>query len=245
MGCLSSCFEDCYRKRIKQEYAQVAYRSHDPQGSTGCSTDIDHELPKHLSDMWNPQFGGYSGPLPSLESPCLQMTEYRPHRPTLTTASPQLETLTYGGQLEFGKQKQEEQAPSLHFSVLSDPQHQVLFVHLSEAANLPSNKRKICDPFVVLRLLPKRPEALSSKVVSDTLYPNWNEKFPFSGLTHEEVQQQTLVLRVYHYNKYSRDEFIGGVVLPLADADIYGVPVQKAIDEDAIDPQVLCIGDYL
>lgn len=233
---------------MKQQYVQIAYQS---QGNI-YPQDEGNVLQLSQTECHpSQQLGAYPVPLPSLEVPNLQsaiskqpVPEYRPHQTLVCphdTELPGVKVLP-----EHEEPQEENQVSLLQFSVLYDVQHQSLNVHLSGASNLPSNRKASSNPFVRVHLEPKVPDFLESKALSNTLDPGWNEKFTFSGVTHDEVQQQTLVFKVYSYNKYSRSDLIGGVVLSLADADIYGVPIQKTIDENIVDFQVCgCVGQLI
>lgn len=101
------------------------------------------------------------------------------------------------------------------------------------------------DPFVKLYLLPDKKHKLETKVKRKNLNPHWNETFLFegvqeaasmspqslpllSGLTfwgfsffffpgfpYEKVVQRTLYLQVLDYDRFSRNDPIGEVSIPL------------------------------
>ncbi len=220
---------------MKQDPPQISYRSQG-NASPGSNAQQPQSTLQHL--------GPYLGPVP-LESPSrLQAViseqpevKYRPHPAPLTgTEVPSVASAPL-------EPEERQQPPLLEFSVFYNVQCQSLSVHLLRATKLPESRRKTIAPFVTVHLLPTSPDVLKSKILSNTLDLEWDEKFTFSGLPFEKIPQQTLVFRVYSHNGLSRDDFLGGVVLPLAEADVYGVPVQKSIEDSVIDFQV-CLVAY-
>lgn len=127
-----------------------------------------------------------------------------------------------------------EEEPVLQFSVYYDIQRCTLSVHLQQASNLPAmDKRGTSDPFVTLHLDPNKVEIFDSKVVSHTLNPVFDQIFEFRNLQANEVHKQSLVLLIYDHDRFSKNDFIGAVVLSLREADLFGATVRMAIDEHA------------
>lgn len=130
--------------------------------------------------------------------------------------------------------------PVLQFSVYYDIQRCTLSVHLQQASDLPAtDKRGTTNPFVTLHLDPNKVEMFESKVVYHTLNPVFDQVFEFKNLQVKEVHQQSLVLVIYNHDRFSKNEFIGSVALPLREADLFGATVQMAI-EDNIDTTKVC-----
>ena len=122
--------------------------------------------------------------------------------------------------------------PFLQFSLHYDVQRYILNIHLHNASNLPAmDRRGTSDPFVVLYLMPNKEEIFESKVVYKSLNPVFDQSFEFKSLMPDDIQQQTLVLRVYDHDKYSKNDTIGGVVLPLKDVDLFGVVMRMKVEE--------------
>ena len=126
----------------------------------------------------------------------------------------------------------DESCPFIQFSLNYDVQKHELHVHLHSASNLPAKDRRgTSDPFVVLYLVPNKEEIFESKIVYKSLNPVFDQSFEFKSLMPDDIQQQTLVLRVYDYDKYSKNDTIGGVVLPLKDVDLFGVEMKMKVEE--------------
>lgn len=134
---------------------------------------------------------------------------------------------------------------TIHFSLYYDIQRRTLTVHLLEGTDLPiKDRRGTSDPFVILFLLPHKEEIFESKVHKRSLNPVFNEVFEFNGLIPSEIRQQTLILRVLDKD-FSSSEDMGTVILPLEDADLYGVKVSAKLSQDATAYQTDSKGDVL
>ncbi len=123
--------------------------------------------------------------------------------------------------------------PRIQFSLYYDIQRRTLTVHLMSGTDLPAKDRRgTSDPYVILFLIPNKEQIFESKVHDKTLAPLFDEVFEFSGLLPDEVRRQTLVLRVLDKDKISASDDMGVVVLPLEDADLYGVKVNAKLSEE-------------
>ena len=126
----------------------------------------------------------------------------------------------------------EDSHPIIQFSLYYDVQHSALTVHLHHAKNLPAlDRRGTSDPFVVMYILPNKEEIFESKVIQQTLSPVFDQSFEFKKFLPGDIRQQTLVMRVYDHDRFSKNDTIGGVVLPLESADLFGVVMRMRIEE--------------
>ena len=126
----------------------------------------------------------------------------------------------------------EQASPSLRFSLYYDIQRRTLTVNLEKASNLPAKDRSgTSDPFVVMYLVPNKEQIFESKVVYKTLHPVFEQTFEFHNLQSDDIRRQSLVFRVYNYCKFTRNDPIGGIIIPLEDADLYGVVHEMTISE--------------
>ena len=122
--------------------------------------------------------------------------------------------------------------PSLQFSLHYDIQRRTMTVHLQEASNLPAKDRSgTSDPFVVMHLHPNKEEIFESKIVYKTLNPVFDQSFEFHNLQLDDVHRQSLVFQIYDHDRFSKNDIIGGIVLPLKDVDVYGVVYNMRVDE--------------
>lgn len=133
--------------------------------------------------------------------------------------------------------------PTLQFSLYYDFKRRTLIVHLQKGFNLPVRQidSDTCHAFVVIYLLPNREtdrETYESRVVHNTLNPNFDEMFQFPRLKQEVARQQTLVFRIYHQCGSKHNILIGGVLQPLEEVDFHGKTIRRRIVEDVEECQV-------
>ena len=123
--------------------------------------------------------------------------------------------------------------PMLQFSLHYDIQQSTLMVHLHNASNLPAKDRQgTSDPFVVLHLTPNKEETFQSAIIYRTLNPVFDQSFQFKRLTPDDIRRQTLILRIYDHDRFTRNDSIGMVALPLQNADLYGVVMRMIVQDD-------------
>ncbi|ESO06483.1 synaptotagmin 7f [Helobdella robusta] len=76
------------------------------------------------------------------------------------------------------------------------------------------------DPYVKILLLPDKRNKLTTKVKRKNLNPKWNETFLFEGFPYTKLLNRTLYLQVLDYDRFSRDDPIGEVSLPLCELQL-------------------------
>lgn len=76
------------------------------------------------------------------------------------------------------------------------------------------------DPYVKVLLLPDKKNKLTTNIKRKNLNPKWNEIFAFEGFPYSKLMNRTLYLQVLDYDRFSRDDPIGEVCLPLCDLDL-------------------------
>ncbi|UYV61555.1 SYT11 [Cordylochernes scorpioides] len=99
----------------------------------------------------------------------------------------------------------------LHFKLRYDTQRMSLQVTVLRCAGLPPD----CDPYVKLQLLPDKIHRVKTRVLRKTSNPAYEEDFTFYGLSPNQFQATTLHFVVLSFDRYSRDDVIGEVVVPL------------------------------
>lgn len=79
-------------------------------------------------------------------------------------------------------------------------------------------KRNRSDPYVKVYLLPDKSKSgkRKTKVKKHTLNPQFEEVLKF-GTTMSELDSRTLWVSVWHSDMFGRNDFLGEIVLPLAD----------------------------
>ncbi|XP_053139934.1 synaptotagmin-7 isoform X2 [Hemicordylus capensis] len=109
----------------------------------------------------------------------------------------------------------------IQFSVGYNFQESTLTVKILKAQELPAKDFSgTSDPFVKIYLLPDKKHKLETKVKRKNLNPHWNETFLFEGFPYEKVVQRVLYLQVLDYDRFSRNDPIGEVNVPLNKVDL-------------------------
>lgn len=76
-------------------------------------------------------------------------------------------------------------------------------------------------------------------VVRNTRNPVYDEDFTFYGLSMAEIQAMSLHFVVLSFDRYSRDDVIGEVILPLNDVDLSQIESQQVALCKEIQPRSL------
>ena len=123
--------------------------------------------------------------------------------------------------------------PKLEYSLYYDIQRRTLSVFLHQCCHLDpqGSSRGTINSYVVLFLVPKNEEVLESKVVERSLNPLFNQAFEFGGIQVSELQQQTLMFRIYRQDKLLSSTLIGTVAVRLDQADLYNQPMVAFVDD--------------
>ncbi|CAL8403554.1 unnamed protein product [Boreogadus saida] len=114
-----------------------------------------------------------------------------------------------------------EKLGRVQFSVGYNFTDSTLTVKILKGQDLPAKDFSgTSDPFVKLYLLPDKKHKLETKVKRKNLNPHWNETFLFEGFPYDKVIQRTLYLQVLDYDRFSRNDPIGEVSVPLNKLDL-------------------------
>ncbi|CAM9725290.1 unnamed protein product [Lampetra fluviatilis] len=114
-----------------------------------------------------------------------------------------------------------ENLGKIQFSVGYSFQDMTLTVKILKAVELPAKDFSgTSDPFVKIYLLPDKKNKVETKVKRKNLNPHWNETILFEGFPYEKVILRTLYLQVLDYDRFSRNDPIGEVSLPLNKLDL-------------------------
>lgn len=101
----------------------------------------------------------------------------------------------------------------LLFSVRYDYEVEGLVVKVREGRDLPiKDVWGTCDPYVKIYLLPERRKKYISKVKRKNLNPVFNQTFIFN-VAYTELQHRQLQFSLYDFDRFSRHDLIGHVVL--------------------------------
>ncbi|KAM0724800.1 Synaptotagmin-9 [Formica fusca] len=106
-----------------------------------------------------------------------------------------------------------EYAGKLHFALRYDKEIEGLVVKVLEARELPiKDVTGSSDPYIKVYLLPDRKKKFQTKVHRKNLNPIFNETFIFS-VSYEDLRERYLQFSVYDFDRFSRHDLIGQVVL--------------------------------
>ncbi|ESN93834.1 synaptotagmin 7b [Helobdella robusta] len=109
----------------------------------------------------------------------------------------------------------------LHFSVAYSSKDSTLTLKILRANDLVAKDMSgTSDPYVKILLLPDKKQKLVTKIKRKNLNPRWNETFAFEGFPYTKLVNRTLYLQVLDYDRFSRDDPIGELCIPLADLDL-------------------------
>ncbi len=125
----------------------------------------------------------------------------------------------------------------LQFSIYYDVQRSVLNIHLLKATRLPfsSSSRKERGAFVRMCLASNKKQVFESSLVAKSYQVEFDESFDFHGVMNGRLHTETLIFQIYEGTTTSVVKSVGSVVLPLGEADLFGVITTMKIDETRTD----------
>nr|XP_061825507.1 uncharacterized protein LOC133612273 isoform X1 [Nerophis lumbriciformis] len=124
--------------------------------------------------------------------------------------------LSPGSEDDDGEGPISEKLGRIQFSIGYSFQNTTLTVKVLRGQELPAKDFSgTSDPFVKIYLLPDKKHKLETKIKRKNLNPHWNETFLFEGFPYEKVRERTLYLQVLDYDRFSRNDPIGEVSIPL------------------------------
>ncbi|KAA0707711.1 Synaptotagmin-6 Synaptotagmin VI [Triplophysa tibetana] len=101
----------------------------------------------------------------------------------------------------------------INFSLKYDYEGELILVTILKAFDLPA--KDLCgssDPYVKIYLLPDRKRKFQTRVHRKTLNPTFDETFQFP-VPYEELVSRKLHLSVFDFDRFSRHDMIGEVIL--------------------------------
>lgn len=111
---------------------------------------------------------------------------------------------------------------TLHCTIRYSFDKNALVVTVNRCENLPAkdSTAKSSDPYVKLQLLPEKQHKVKTRVMRRTLNPVYDEDFTFYGIHFNQLPGLTLHFVVLSFDRYSRDDVIGEVMLELETLDL-------------------------
>ncbi|XP_042293496.1 synaptotagmin-8 [Sceloporus undulatus] len=120
----------------------------------------------------------------------------------------------------------DEKRGRLQYSLEYDFRSQEMKVGVKQAADLKAmDSGGTSDPYVIVYLTSDIRKKYETKVYRKTLNPVFNESFVFQ-IPQADVAENTLVMQVYDFNRFSKHDIIGEMRLPLGDVDLQHVMEQ-------------------
>nr|XP_033778934.1 synaptotagmin-11 [Geotrypetes seraphini] len=107
-----------------------------------------------------------------------------------------------------------------------------LVVTIQDAHGLPvmDEQTQASDPYIKMTILPDKKHRVKTRVLRKTLDPVFDETFTFYGIPYSQLQDLVLHFLVLSFDRFSRDDVIGEVMVPLAGVDPSTGKVQLAKD---------------
>ncbi|KAK6637193.1 hypothetical protein RUM44_007607 [Polyplax serrata] len=134
---------------------------------------------------------------------------------TLPTVSPELyrSENERANSMDSNSTADLEYCGKLHLALRYDAEIECLVVKVLEARDLPiKDVSGSSDPYIKVYLLPDRKKKFQTKVHRKNLNPVFNETFIFS-VNYEDLHHRYLQFSVYDFDRFSRHDLIGQVVL--------------------------------
>ncbi|XP_056408593.1 synaptotagmin-11 isoform X2 [Hyla sarda] len=96
-----------------------------------------------------------------------------------------------------------------------------LVVTIQEAHGLPvmDEQARGSDPYIKMTILPDKKHRVKTRVLRKTLDPVFDETFTFYGVPYSQLQDLLLHFLVLSFDRFSRDDVIGEVMVPLSGVD--------------------------
>merc|ERR1711953_1119252 len=153
-------------------------------------------------------------------SPCEEFINPRP----LISTSPQLPRRDHekSADISFTENEDGAKLGKLFFTIKYSFEKTALIVTVNKCSNLPAkdSANNTSDPYVKLQLLPEKQHKVKTRVLRRTLNPEYDEDFTFYGIHFNQLPALTLHFVVLSFDRYSRDDVIGEVMLELEALDL-------------------------
>ncbi|XP_041053753.1 synaptotagmin-4 [Carcharodon carcharias] len=130
------------------------------------------------------------------------------------------------------EQNNEAKLGSLIFSLKYNFDKKALLVNIIEAHGLPAmdEQSMTSDPYIKMSILPDKKHRVKTRVLRKTLDPAFDETFTFYGIPYSQVQDLSLHFLVLSFDRFSRDDVIGEVLVPISGIDLSEGKVQMNRD---------------
>uniref|UniRef100_A0A8D0N0X6 Synaptotagmin 4 n=5 Tax=Sus scrofa TaxID=9823 RepID=A0A8D0N0X6_PIG len=118
--------------------------------------------------------------------------------------------------------EKQEKLGTLFFSLEYNFEKKAFVVNIKEARGLPAmdEQSMTSDPYIKMMILPEKKHKVKTRVLRKTLDPAFDETFTFYGIPYTQIQELALHFTILSFDRFSRDDVIGEVFIPLAGIEL-------------------------
>ncbi|XP_052597709.1 synaptotagmin-4 [Peromyscus californicus insignis] len=119
-------------------------------------------------------------------------------------------------------EEKQEKLGTLCLSLEYNFEKKAFVVNIKEAQGLPAmdEQSMTSDPYIKMTILPEKKHKVKTRVLRKTLDPVFDETFTFYGIPYPHIQELSLHLTVLSFDRFSRDDIIGEVLIPLSGIEL-------------------------
>ncbi|KGL76882.1 Synaptotagmin-4, partial [Tinamus guttatus] len=122
----------------------------------------------------------------------------------------------------LSSEEKQDKLGTLFFSLEYNFEKKAFVVNIKEARGLPAmdEQSMTSDPYIKMTILPEKKHKVKTRVLRKTLDPAFDETFTFYGIPYSQIQDLTLHFMILSFDRFSRDDVIGEVLIPLAGTEL-------------------------
>ena len=159
--------------------------------------------------------------LPGYQQKSLKFSQPPPQEYDVHAPQPDVSNIVIPPEPPLIESSSKEDLGKIYFSISYDSGEMVLSLKILKATGLPAKDFSgTSDPFVKILLLPDKKHKMETRIKRKNLNPTWNEVFRFEGFPHNKLLSRILYLQVLDYDRFSRNDPIGEIEIPLSDIDL-------------------------
>uniref|UniRef100_A0A669Q4I3 Synaptotagmin 4 n=1 Tax=Phasianus colchicus TaxID=9054 RepID=A0A669Q4I3_PHACC len=122
----------------------------------------------------------------------------------------------------LSSEEKQDKLGTLFLSLEYNFEKKAFVVSIKEARGLPAmdEQSMTSDPYIKMTILPEKKHKVKTRVLRKTLDPAFDETFTFYGIPYSQIQDLTLHFMILSFDRFSRDDVIGEVLIPLAGTEL-------------------------